>query len=84
MAEADKPILTLTYCSEEKAYELLENEDVRGIIVIDPVSNAGADDSSDASGTDIAAFLREYLSSDGVMEGLDEDLDAFLEKLLKD
>ena len=52
MAEADKPILTLTYCSEEEAYELLENGDVRGIIVIDPVSDTGEDGVSDTSGTD--------------------------------
>ena len=83
MAEADKPILTLTYCSEEEAYELLENGDVRGIIVIDPVSDTGEDGVSDTSGTDIAAFLREYLSSDGVMEGLDEESNAFLKDFLE-
>lgn len=83
MAEADKPILTLTYCSEEEAYELLENGDVRGIIVIDPVSDTGEDGVFDTSGTDIAAFLREYLSSDGVMEGLDEESNAFLKDFLE-
>ena len=83
MAEADKPILTLTYCSEEEAYELLENGDVRDIIVIDPVSDTGEDGVSDTSGTDIAAFLREYLSSDGVMEGLDEESNAFLKDFLE-
>ncbi|MBR6228662.1 MAG: ABC transporter permease [Eubacterium sp.] len=54
-----KPMLDPTYCTEEEAYKLLDDGDVAGIIIVDPVEGQTAEPSSDDT-----AMMTEVFGAD--------------------
>ena len=66
----DTPLFHATFCSEEEAYKMLEDGDVKGIIFVDALE--GADNNKDEAADEIPDVNMSDLSSKTIRRILDE------------
>lgn len=85
METTDPPVVKLTYCaSEEEALSLIHNNEVTGIVVIDPAPDAEKEQESAFSfdTVDIRTMLDRYLSTGKVDVFGDQGANDFMKKYL--
>ncbi len=81
-SQGESPMVTLTYCKEEEALQLLKDGEVDGILVIDP-SDEEEPAFSEEESVDIIGMMDEYLNTGKIPEFEGFDAGTFLKDFLE-